>query len=382
MRDYYEVLGVSKSASDDEIKKAYRSLAKKYHPDMNPGDKEAEEKFKEVNQAYAVLSDPEKKQRYDQFGPEAAEGNGFGGGGFGGFDFGDIFGGGGGFGDIFGDIFGGGSRGGRRNGPQRGDDISQRVAISFEEAAFGCKRDIKYTKVDKCAECGGTGCAEGTSPKVCSKCGGTGQIRVQQRTPLGVFQSTKPCDACGGRGETIANPCKKCRGTGMGSASKTIEVSIPAGIDNGQKIRLSGLGNAGKNGGPNGDLYVTVIVRQHPIFTRDNFNISCEIPITFPEAALGAEIRVPTLEGDTTFTIPEGTQSGTTFTLKGKGIPYVNGRGRGDLIFKIAVEVPKGMNEAQKDALRKFADACGKSNYSKKEKFFSKIFGKDKDKNS
>ncbi len=378
MRDYYEVLGVSKNASDEEIKKAYRALAKKYHPDKNPGDKEAEEKFKEANQAYAVLSDPEKKQRYDQFGPEAAEGHGFGGVGFGGFDFGDIFGGGGGFGDIFGDIFGGGGRSQRRNGPQRGDDLGQRVTISFEEAAFGCKKDIKYTKVDKCSDCNGTGAAAGSSPKTCSKCNGTGQIRVQQRTPLGVFQSTKACDACGGKGQTIDNPCKKCRGTGQNSVSKTIEVSIPAGIDNGQKIRLTGLGNAGKNGGPAGDLYVTVAVRPHAVFKREGFDIFCEIPITFPEAALGAEIRVPTLEGDTDFTIPEGTQTGATFTLKGKGIPFVNGRGRGDIIFKVVVEVPRGMNETQKDALRKFADACGKSNYSKKEKFFSKIFGKDK----
>ena len=375
MRDYYEVLGVSKTASDDEIKKAYRQLAKKYHPDMNPGDKEAEEKFKEVNQAYAVLSDPEKKARYDQFGPEAAEGNGFGGGGFGGFGGFEGFD----FGDIFGDIFGGG--GGtraRRNGPQRGDDLSQRVTISFEEAAFGCKKEIKYTKVDKCGECGGSGCAEGSSPKTCSRCNGTGQVRVQQRTPLGVFQSTKTCDACGGRGQTIENPCKKCRGTGMNSTTKTVEVTIPAGIDNGQRLSLRGLGNAGKNGGPAGDLYIAVVVRPHPVFTRDGFDIYCEIPITFPEAALGAEIRVPTLEEETTFKIPEGTQTGTTFTLKGKGIPYVNGRGRGDLIFKVVVEVPRGMNENQKDALRKFAEACGKSNYSKKEKFFSKIFGKDK----
>jgi len=380
MRDYYEVLGVSKSASDDEIKKAYRSLAKKYHPDMNPGDKEAEEKFKEVNQAYAVLSDAEKKARYDQYGPEAAEGNyggagGFG-GGFGGFDFGDIFG------DIFGGSGGFGGFGGggsaRRNGPQRGDDLAQRISISFEEAAFGCKKDIRYTKVEQCADCSGSGCAPGSSAKTCSKCNGSGQIRVQQRTPLGVFQTTKTCDACGGAGKTIPNPCKKCKGTGMNSVSKTLEVSIPAGIDNGQRISIRGMGNAGKNGGPAGDLYITVHVRNHPVFVREEFDIFCEIPITFPEAALGAEIKVPTLEGDTTYEIPEGTQTGTTFTLRGKGIPYVNGRGRGDLIFKVVVEVPQNMSESQKDALRKFADACGKSNYSKKEKFFKKIFGKDK----
>ena len=371
MRDYYEILGVSKTATNDEIKKAYRVLAKKYHPDLNPGDKEAEEKMKEVNQAYDVLSNEEKRARYDQFGPEGAEGmggaGGFG-GGFGGFDFGDIFG------DIFGS-FGGGFGGGsaRRNGPIPGDDLSQRVTISFEEAAFGCKKEIRYSKVEKCQTCGGSGCADGSSPKTCTKCNGMGQVRVQQRTPLGVIQTTKACDACGGTGKTIENPCKKCRGTGMGSVSKTLEVSIPAGIDNGQRISLRGMGNAGRNGGPAGDLYIAVVVRPHPVFTRDGYDIYCEIPITFPEAALGAEIRVPTLEGDTTFRIPEGTQTGTTFTLDGKGIPSVNGRGRGNLVFKVVVEVPRGMNEAQKDALRKFADACGKSNYSKKEKFFSKF---------
>ncbi len=383
MRDYYEVLGVSKTASDDEIKKAYRSLAKKYHPDMNPGDKEAEEKFKEVNQAYAVLSDAEKRARYDQFGPEAAEGGagygGFGdfGGGFGGFDINDIFegffGGGGGFGGGF-----GGGRSARRNGPQRGDDIAQRITISFEEAAFGCKKDIRYTKIEHCGDCEGTGCAPGTTAKTCTKCGGTGQINVQQRTPLGVFQTAKTCDACGGKGQTIANPCKKCRGTGMTNVSKTLEFSIPKGIDDGQRITAKGMGNAGKNGGPAGDLYIVVSVKKHPIFTRDEFDIYCEIPITFPEAALGGEIKVPTLEGDTTYEIPEGTQTGTTFTLREKGIPYINGRGRGDLIFKVVVEVPKNMNETQKDALRKFAEACGKSNYSKREKFFRNIFGKDK----
>ena len=339
---------------------------------MNPGDKEAEEKFKEVNQAYAVLSDAEKKARYDQFGPEAAEGNGFGGGGFGGFGGFEGFD----FGDIFGDIFGGGggSRA-RKNGPQRGDDLAHRVTISFEEAAFGCKKEIKYSKIDKCGECGGTGCADGSSPKTCTKCNGTGQVRVQQRTAFGVFQSTKACDACGGQGHTISNPCKKCRGTGMNSTSKTLEVSIPAGIDNGQRISLRGMGNAGKNGGPAGDLYIAVMVRPHPVFTRDGFDIFCEIPITFPEAALGAEIRIPTLEEETTFKIPEGTQTGTSFTLKEKGIPFVNGRGRGDLIFKVVVEVPKSMNEAQREALRKFAEASGK-NYKKKG-----FFGKDKEKN-
>ena len=287
------------------------------------------------------------------------------------------------FGDIFGDIFGGGGFGGfgggstRKNGPQRGDDLAQRISISFEEAAFGCKKDIKYTKVERCGECGGSGCASGTTAKTCSKCNGTGQVRVQQRSPFGVIQTMRTCDACGGTGQIIETPCKKCKGTGMSSVSKTIEVSIPAGIDDGQRINIRGMGNAGKNGGPAGDLYISVNVRKHPIFVREDFDIYCEIPITFPEAALGAEIKVPTLEGETTYEIPEGTQTGTTFTLRGKGIPYVNGRGRGDLIFKVVVEVPKNMTEAQKDALRKFADSCGKSNYAKKEKFKS-FFGKNK----
>lgn len=376
MRDYYEVLGVSKTADDEEIKKAYRTLAKKYHPDMHPGDKEAEEKFKEVNQAYAILSDPDKRKKYDTYGPEAAEGNG-GAGGFGGFGG---FGGGMDFdlSDLFGDFFGGGSRSGmRRNGPERGDDLLQRVFISFEEAAFGCKKDIKYTKIDRCGDCGGTGAAKGTTPKVCSKCGGTGQVKSQQRTPFGVIQTNHTCDMCGGRGETIPNPCKTCGGKGLKNVTKTLEVSIPAGIDNGQRITLRGMGNAGKNGGPSGDLYISVQVRPHTVFERDGFNIYCDIPITFAEAALGATITVPTLEKSTTYQIPEGTQTGTSFTIKGKGIPMINGRGRGDLIFKTVVEVPKGMNEAQKDALRKFADLCGNSNYAKKEKFFKK-FGKDK----
>ena len=380
MKDCYEVLGVEKSASDAEIKSAYRKLAKKYHPDMNPDNKEAEEKFKEVNDAYAILSDPEKRKMFDTYGAAAFEQGGMGGGGagyggFGGMDF-DL-------GDIFGDLFGGGFGGmggggsGRRNGPVRGDDLLQRVYISFEEAAFGCKKDIKYTRVEKCKDCGGNGAAPGTRPQTCSKCGGTGRMTVQQRTPFGVMQSTRACDACGGMGETIANPCKNCRGTGVQSVSKTLEMNIPAGIDHGQRITARGMGNEGTRGGGAGDLYVSVNVRPHPIFERDGFDIYCEIPITFTDAALGAEISVPTLEGKTTYDIPEGTQPGTTFTIKQQGIPNINGRGRGDLIFKVAVEVPKNLTGAQKDALRKFAEQCGKGNYSKKEKFFSKIFGKD-----
>lgn len=373
MKDYYEVLGVNKSATDSEIKSAYRKLAKKYHPDMNPGDKEAEEKFKEVNDAYAVLSDPDKRKKYDTYGSAAFE-NGGGGAGYGGFSGMDFD-----LGDIFGDIFGGGFGAARerRNGPVRGDDLLQRVFISFDEAAFGCKKEIKYSRVEKCPDCNGTGAAARTTPKVCTKCGGTGQMRAQQRTPFGIMQTSRVCDACGGTGEIISNPCKGCRGTGLHSVNKTLEVSIPAGIDNGQRITLRGMGNEGARGGGVGDLFISVQVRPHSVFERDGFNIYCEIPITFTDAALGAQISVPTLEGNTNFDIPEGTQNGTSFTIKQKGIPNINGRGRGDLIFKVAVEVPKGLNESQKDALRKFADLCGKSNYSKKEKFFSKIFGKD-----
>ncbi len=373
MKDYYEVLGVNKNSTDAEIKSAYRKLAKKYHPDMNPGDKEAEEKFKEVNDAYAVLSDPDKRKKYDTYGSAAFE-NGGGGAGYGGFSGMDFD-----LGDIFGDIFGGGFGAARerRNGPVRGDDLLQRVFISFDEAAFGCKKEIKYSRVEKCPDCNGTGAAAGTTPKVCTKCGGTGQMRAQQRTPFGIMQTSRVCDACGGTGEIISNPCKGCRGTGLHSVNKTLEVSIPAGIDNGQRITLRGMGNEGARGGGVGDLFISVQVRPHSVFERDGFNIYCEIPITFTDAALGAQISVPTLEGNTNFDIPEGTQNGTSFTIKQKGIPNINGRGRGDLIFKVAVEVPKGLNESQKDALRKFADLCGKSNYSKKEKFFSKIFGKD-----
>ncbi len=375
MRDCYEVLGVEKSATEAEIKSAYRKLAKKYHPDMNPGDKEAEEKFKEVNDAYAILSDPEKRKKFDTYGAAAFENGGMGGGGFGGMDFdiSDIFGS---FGDIFGGGFGGG-RSAKRNGPVRGDDLLQRVFISFEEAAFGCKKDVKYTRVCKCQDCSGSGAAPGTSPVTCSKCGGTGQINVQQRTPFGVMQTARACDACGGAGQTIPSPCKSCRGTGLRNVSKELEVNIPAGIDHGQRITLRGMGNEGMRGGPAGDLYISVNVRPHAVFERDGFDIYCEIPITFTDAALGAQISVPTLEGKANYDIPEGTQSGTTFTMRGKGIPNINGRGRGDLIFKVMVEVPKSLNDAQKDALRKFADLCGKSNYSKREKFFSKIFGKD-----
>lgn len=372
-RDYYEVLGVDRNADEAAIKKAYRTLAKKYHPDMNPGDKEAEVKFKEVNEAYAVLSDPEKKSRYDQFGHAGVDGNGagFGDGGFGGFDGSDIFG------DIFSSFFGGGAgQSSHRNGPMRGGDILQRITISFEEAAFGCKKEISYGKIEKCPECNGTGAAKGTSADTCQICHGTGSIKSTQRTPLGIFQTTHPCDACGGTGKVIKNPCDYCRGKGYVKNTKKLEVSIPAGIDDGQKVAIRQQGDCGRNGGANGDLIISVGVRPHAIFEREGYNIYCEVPITFTEAALGAEIQIPTLEGQVNYTIPEGTQNGTEFTLRQKGIPYVNSKNRGDLIFSVVVETPKGLSEGQKELLRKFAESLGEKNNTKKSGFLRKIFNK------
>ena len=371
-RDYYEVLGIQKGAGEDEIKKAYRTLAKKYHPDMNPGDKDAEVKFKEINEAYAVLSDPEKKSRYDQYGHEGVDpsmGGGYGDfGGYGGFDFSD----------IFNSFFGGGassSSQSRRTMAQQGEDLQYRMVLSFEEAAFGCKKDITYARVEKCPECGATGAAKGSTAETCPTCKGTGQVRVSQRTALGMFQTTRSCDNCHGTGKIIKNPCKNCNGKGYIRINKKLEVSIPAGIDDGERVGLNGQGNEGRNGGAAGDLIIVISVRPHPIFERDGYNIYCDVPITFTEAALGAEIDIPTLEGDTKYTIPEGTQTGATFTLRGKGVPIIRSSRRGDLIFKVNVEVPKNLNETQKELLRKFAESCGENNNSKKSKFFKKIFG-------
>ncbi len=376
-RDYYEVLGISKGADDAAIKKAYRSMAKKYHPDMNPGDKDAEAKFKEVNEAYAVLSDADKKAQYDQFGHAAFDGtgaaNGYG-GGFGGFgDFGDI-------GDIFGSIFGGGFGGASRqsrNGPMRGEDVMARVTITFEEAAFGVKKEISFNRVEKCPDCQGSGASKGSKVETCSACRGTGQKTVTQRIGGMAFQSTATCDACRGKGKIIKEPCQNCRGTGYVKVSKKLSVNIPAGINDGERIALRSQGCDGRNGGPAGDLIINVSVKRHNIFERDGYNIYCDIPITVAEATLGAEIEVPTLEGNQKFTIPEGTQTGTEFTLKQKGIPYINNQNRrGDLIFTAVVEVPKGLNEKQKEAMRAFAEACKESNYTKKNGFFKRIFDK------
>ena len=377
-RDYYQVLGVDKSADAAAIKKAYYKLAKQYHPDANPGDKVAEEKFKEVNEAYEVLSDADKRAKYDQFGhaafdPSMGGGSGF--GGFGGEGFGDF----GDLGDLFGGIFGSAFGGGRRtrNGPMRGDDIGLNLTISFEEAAFGVKKDVSYNRVCRCGECGGSGAAKGTSAETCSVCHGTGQVRRVQRMGGMSFQSTAVCDACRGSGKIIKDPCQKCRGTGQVREAKNLTVSIPAGIASGERIALRGQGNDGKNGGPAGDLIIQVGVRPHPIFTRQNFDLFCEVPVTVTEATLGAEIDVPTLEGNVKYTIPEGTQPGTRFSIRGKGIPMLGSNNRrGDLYFTVVVEIPKGLSKKQKEAMTAFAESCGESNYAKKKQFFQKIFKK------
>ena len=372
-RDYYEVLGVSRGASEDEIKKAYKKMARKYHPDLNPGDKTAEEKFKEVNEAYEVLSDADKKARYDQYGHAGVDPN-FGAGGFGGgfdgsFDFGDL-------GDIFGSFFGGGFGGGRRtnpNAPQRGESIRMSIAISFEEAAFGCEKAVTVERYETCDTCHGNGCAPGTSPEVCPDCHGTGTVQVRRQTPMGVFATSSPCPKCGGKGRIIHQPCKDCRGSGMVRKKKTIQARIPAGIDNGQTISIRGQGNAGKNGGPAGDLLITITVRPHELFRREGTSVLCEAPITFTQAVLGAELEIPTIDGKVKYTLPEGTQSGTTFRLKGKGIPSINGRGRGDQYVTVYIETPKNLNKEQKEALKKFAETMGESNYEEQKKFFKKF---------
>ena len=371
-RDYYEVLGLDKNASEDDIKHAYRNLAKKYHPDMNPGDVEAEKHFKEVNEAYEVLSDPDKRAKYDQYG-HAGFDQSYGGGyqyGGAGFDF-DL-------GSIFGDLFGGAFGG--RNGGQRqsnGKSVYERIYLTFEEAAFGCKKEITYPRIERCPDCDGSGAAKGTYPVTCTKCGGRGTILTSQRTMFGVMQQQTTCPDCGGRGKTVPTPCQNCKGKGFIRINKKVEVNIPAGIDDGQQLTVRGQGNVSTNGGAAGDLIIEVSVKPHNVFIRENYNIICEIPITFAEAALGAEIDVPSLEGNIKYNIPEGTQSGTSFKLTGKGIKYVNTNKRGDLIFTVVVETPKNLNEKQKQLLREFGTSCGKNNFKGKQKFFDKIF-KDK----
>lgn len=375
-RDYYEVLGVSKDASADDLKKAYRKLAKQYHPDVNPGDKAAEAKFKEVNEAYEVLNDSAKRQRYDQFGhagvdPSYGGGGSYGGAGFGGFDVGDIFEsffGGSGFGG-----FGGSSRTRNPNAPIRGNDINTTIALSFMEAAKGSTQQIQIQRLEQCDTCGGTGAKRGTNPETCPECGGSGQVKVQQRTPIGVIQTTRTCTKCSGKGKVIKEPCNDCRGMGRVRKSRTLEVTVPAGIDDGQTFVLRGQGDQGVNGGPAGDVNIMVSLRPDALFERDGFDVWCDIPITFSQAVLGDEITVPTIDGKVKYNVPEGTQSGTVFRLRNKGIQYVNGRGRGDQYVKVNIEVPRNLTTKQKDALKAFEKLSTDKNYEKRKSFFDKL---------
>jgi len=371
-RDYYDVLGIQKGASDDEIKKAFKKKAREFHPDLHPDDPTCENKFKEVNEAYEVLSDSEKRSRYDQFGHDGVDeafGNGF--GGFG--DMGDIleniFGGfGGGFG------FGGGGRS-SANAPKRGQDINEAIVIDFMEACSGKKHELKINRMAQCDSCNGTGASSGTSAEVCPDCQGRGSVKTTQRTPFGAISSTKPCPHCGGKGKIIKNPCQKCRGLGRARTSKTVSFDIPAGIADGQTIRLSGQGDCGANGGPSGNLNITISVRPHQLFTRDGYDIHCEIPVTFTQAVLGDEITVPTIDGNVKYNISEGTQTGTVFRLKGKGVKKLNRTERGHQYVKITVEVPKNLSKKQKELLKNFETSLSEKNYAKRPSFFEKLKG-------
>lgn len=379
-RDYYEVLGVDKNATDDAIKKAYRQLAKKYHPDMNPGDKDAEAKFKEASEAYAVLSDADKRRQYDQFGHAAFEGGAGGAGGFGGFDFngadmGDIFG------DIFGDLFGGRSsrRGG--TGPMQGANLRTQIRITFEEAVFGCEKEVDMTLKDECTSCHGSGAKAGTSPTTCTKCGGRGQVVYTQQSLFGMVQNVRPCQDCGGTGKIIKDKCPDCRGTGYIASRKKIAVSVPAGIDNGQSIRIRGKGEPGQNGGPRGDLLVEVIVSRHPIFERQDMNIFSTVPISFAVATLGGTIRINTVDGEVEYDVKPGTQTDTRVRLRGKGVPSLRNKNvRGDQYVTLVVQVPTDLSKEAKEALRQYdaianggaPTAAGKGGKGKKN-FFEKV---------
>ena len=357
-RDYYEVLGVSKTADDAELKKAFRAMAKKYHPDMHPGDKECEEKFKEVQEAYAVLSDPDKRRQYDQFGHAAFEGGGAGAGGFdfSGMDMGDIFG------DIFGDFFGGGSRRRANDGPMKGANIRTSVRISFEEAVFGCEKEIEMVLKDECKTCHGTGAKPGTSPETCTKCGGKGKVVYTQQSFIGMVQNVQTCPECNGSGKVIREKCTDCRGTGYIANKKKIQVSIPAGIDNGQSVRIREKGEPGVNGGPRGDLLVEVVVSRHPSLQRQGTDIYSTAPISFAQAALGGEIRINTVDGDVLYEVKPGTQTDTRIRLKGKGVPFLQKKEiRGDHYVTLVVQTPTGLNSEAKELLRQFDEQTGGS---------------------
>ncbi|MEK6266910.1 MAG: molecular chaperone DnaJ [Clostridium sp.] len=372
-KDYYETLGIERGASEEEIKKAFKKGALKYHPDRNPDNKVAEDKFKEMNEAYQVLSNPEKKSNYDQYGTADAGGSGFdGSSGFGGF-------GGGGFGDIFGDIFGGGFSQRNPNGPKKGADLEYNLNLSFEESVFGVEKEVSITRNEKCDDCSGSGAKAGTSPKTCDKCGGNGQIKVQRNTAFGSFASMSTCDKCGGRGKIISEPCKTCHGSGKQRKNRKININVPGGVDTGNVMPLRGQGEQGEKGGPAGDLYINIRVTPHKTFKRNGIDIHIESHISFGYASLGIEIKVPTVDGDVKYKVPAGTQSGTVFRLKSKGVPRVNGHGRGDQYVKVIVDVPKSLNDKQKIALKLFMEANGETievSEESKKSFVDKILGK------
>ncbi|MBS2028414.1 MAG: molecular chaperone DnaJ [Deltaproteobacteria bacterium] len=367
-RDYYEVLGVERNADPTELKSAYRKLALKFHPDKNPGDKESEDKFKEASEAYEVLSDPEKRARYDQFGHSKNPFEGFGGNPFGGASINDIFG------DLFGEMFGGQGR--RRSQRGRGADLRFNLEVSFEEAAFGCDAQISLKKPKRCEACSGQGAKPGSTPKTCPTCRGSGEIRLTQ----GFFSIARPCSHCGGSGRVITDPCTTCKGRGAVESETTLTVKVPPGVDAGTRLKLTGEGEPGENGGPNGDLYVTLHVREHPIFSREDSDIWCEVPISFVQAALGAQLDVPTLDGKVKLKIPAGTQSGTVLRLKGKGVPQLGGYGRGDQHVRVVVETPSSLSKEQRELLEKFAQLSGEESHPQSRSFLSKVkelFGND-----
>ena len=369
-RDYYEVLGIDKGADEAAIKKAYRTLAKKNHPDVNPGDKDAEERFKEINEAYQVLSNPQKRAQYDQFGHDGPQG--FGGGGY--SDFSGFGGGFGGFEDIFSTIFGGGAAGGaRRNGPVPGDDLRYDLTITLDEAAFGCEKEINLVRDEECPECKGSGAKPGSKVEKCPTCGGTGQERVIQNTPFGRMQNVRTCSRCKGAGQIITEPCGKCHGRSKIRVSRRKTVKVPAGISNGQILTIRGQGGLGERGGEPGDLLIVVSVKRHKLFQRDGDNLYIEMPITFVQAALGAELDVPTLKKPVKYRFPEGTQPGQVFCIKGEGVPHLRGNGKGDLYVTAVVEIPKKLTEKQKDLLRQFDGNTPDSQYEKKKSFFDRV---------